>query len=235
MKNAILPTEGRQLKLIISVIENYIETAEPVGSKFLAYKKNIGWSEATIRNDFRVLEEAGLLVQPHTSAGRIPTMAGYRFYVDRIGAETISKKEQNSLEKAFKESDSYEIACKSLAKEAASITREAVIVAFTVDKIFYTGLSNIFEKPEFASSNMVINTSRMFDQCEECLDRFFGKVGQEPAIFIGPEHPFGAHLSVIGVGFGKENEGLFMIFGPMRMNYKKNLALVQKVKEIFNQ
>jgi transcriptional regulator of heat shock response len=235
MQTAISSIEGRQLKLVISVIENYIETAEPVGSRFLAYKKNIGWSEATIRNDFRVLEEAGLLIQPHTSAGRIPTMAGYRFYTDRIKAEKIKIKEQNILAKAFREADSYEIGCKSLAKEAALITREAVIMAFNPDKIFYTGLSNIFEKPEFASTNMVINTSRMFDQCEECLDRFFNKVSEEVKIYIGSEHPFGSHLSVVAARLNRKNNELFMVFGPMRMNYKKNLAIVEKIKEILNQ
>lgn len=74
----------RQQKVLWATIRSYIATAEPVGSKELAKKYNLGVSTATIRNDLATLEQGGLLFQPHTSAGRIPSNSGYRVYVDEL-------------------------------------------------------------------------------------------------------------------------------------------------------
>lgn len=226
--------ETRQQELLNLVVEKYIETAEPVGSKFLAYKEKIGWSEATVRNDLRALEEAGYLTHPHTSAGRIPTELGYRYYVDTFDAKKIkiSGKEASAIEKAFKNAGEYELSCKAAAKESSGIAREAVIIAFNLDKVYYTGFSNLFEKPEFINTDMVISTSRMFDQCEKCLGRFVGKVSADPKIFIGSEHPFGNYLSVVATQLGSSDEGMFIILGPTRMNYKRNLAIAGEVNKL---
>ena len=72
----------RQKKILQLVIDDYIETAEPVGSRTIARKYNLGISPATIRNEMSDLELLGFLEQPHTSAGRIPSAAAYRLYVD---------------------------------------------------------------------------------------------------------------------------------------------------------
>ena len=79
-----MPTADRRLEVLRAIIEDFISTNEPVGSKNLADRYNLGVSPATIRNDMAVLEEEGLIAQPHTSAGRIPTDAGYRLFVDRL-------------------------------------------------------------------------------------------------------------------------------------------------------
>ena len=79
-----MATEDRKLEVLRAIVEDFIATNEPVGSKALADRHNLGVSPATIRNDMAVLEEEGLIAQPHTSAGRIPTDAGYRLFVDRL-------------------------------------------------------------------------------------------------------------------------------------------------------
>ena len=76
--------EERKLEVLRVVIEDYIATEEPVGSKMIVDRYNLGVSSATVRNDMAVLEEDGLIVQPHTSAGRVPTDKGYRLFVDRL-------------------------------------------------------------------------------------------------------------------------------------------------------
>jgi len=76
--------EKRKQQLLGLVINTYIESAQPVGSKFLSDAGSLSVSAATIRNELRDLEEQGYLAQPHTSAGRIPTPKGYRYYVDEI-------------------------------------------------------------------------------------------------------------------------------------------------------
>ena len=74
----------RKINILKAIIKDYIDTAEPVGSRTIAKKYNLGVSSATIRNEMSDLEEMGLIIQPHASAGRIPSDKGYRYYVDSI-------------------------------------------------------------------------------------------------------------------------------------------------------
>jgi heat shock gene repressor HrcA len=77
-------TTDRRLEILRAIVDEYVETQVPVGSKVIADKRALGISPATIRNEMAVLEEEGLITQPHTSAGRIPTDAGYRLFVDKL-------------------------------------------------------------------------------------------------------------------------------------------------------
>src|SRR5689334_20891125 len=76
--------EERKLAVLRAIVEDYVATQEPVGSKTLVERHKLGVSPATVRNDMAALEDEGLIAQPHTSAGRIPTDKGYRFFVDRL-------------------------------------------------------------------------------------------------------------------------------------------------------
>src|ERR1700740_2671115 len=78
--------DERKLAVLRAIVEDYVTTTEPVGSKSLVDRHGLGVSPATIRNDMAVLEELGLIQQPHTSAGRIPTDKGYRLFVDRLSS-----------------------------------------------------------------------------------------------------------------------------------------------------
>ena len=84
----------RKLKILQAIVGDYIRSAEPVGSRTLSKKYDMGISAATIRNEMSDLEEMGYIQQPHTSAGRIPSDKGYRFYVDQI----MQEKEQEVTE-----------------------------------------------------------------------------------------------------------------------------------------
>src|SRR5690348_16099805 len=79
-----MSVEDRKLEVLRAIVEDFIVTNEPVGSKALVDRHNLGVSPATIRNDMAALEEDGLIAQPHTSAGRVPTDAGYRMFVDKL-------------------------------------------------------------------------------------------------------------------------------------------------------
>ena len=86
--------DARKLEILFAIIENYQETGEPVGSRTISKLERLNFSPATIRNEIADLEEMGLIVQPHTSAGRIPTDEGYRLYVDRMLADQAKKAEE---------------------------------------------------------------------------------------------------------------------------------------------
>jgi heat-inducible transcriptional repressor len=90
--------EDRKLEVLRAVVEDFISTNEPVGSKALAERHNLGVSPATIRNDMAVLEEEGYITQPHTSAGRVPTDKGYRLFVDRLASlKPLSAAERRAI------------------------------------------------------------------------------------------------------------------------------------------
>ena len=76
--------DDRKLDVLRAIVEDYVSTREPVGSKALVERHALGVSPATVRNDMAVLEEEGFIAQPHTSAGRVPTDKGYRLFVDRL-------------------------------------------------------------------------------------------------------------------------------------------------------
>ena len=89
---------AREKKILQHLINHYVQTADPVGSRVIAQKYRMGLSPATIRNTMQDLEELGLIQQPHTSAGRIPTDSGYRVFVDMLlQPEPLSKSEQDRI------------------------------------------------------------------------------------------------------------------------------------------
>ncbi len=226
--------ESRQAQLLNLVIEKYGATAEPVGSRFLVDSEELDYSEATVRNELRELEEQGYLTHPHTSAGRIPTLKGYQHYLKTINFSELKLPESEAkiLEKSFSVDDEYEQAHKNIAKTLVDLSNETVIVAFSSDFVYYTGLARLFQKPDFIDRELIANVSEVFDRCEEVIPRFFDEVSREPKFFLGSEHPFGEMLSVISMRFGKNGGSLIALLGPQRMDYKHNYELMSKAREL---
>src|ERR1700680_1198864 len=104
MKTPSGQLDERKAYILATVVYEYVATAEPVGSNTLTQKYNLGVSSATIRNEMAELEAGGYLVQPHTSAGRIPSDAGYRIYVDRLmRPEQLTKDDTRRIRDQFRE------------------------------------------------------------------------------------------------------------------------------------
>jgi heat-inducible transcriptional repressor len=104
VNDKLLELDKRKAFILATVVYEYINTAEPVGSVTLTQKYNLGVSSATIRNEMAELEAGGYLVQPHTSAGRVPSDAGYRTYVDRLMTpETLTKDDSRRIRDQFRE------------------------------------------------------------------------------------------------------------------------------------
>lgn len=93
-------SDDRRLEVLRAIVQDYVRTSEPVGSKALLERHQLGVSAATVRNDMAVLEEEGLITAPHTSAGRVPTDAGYRLFVDRLSAvKPLTRAERTAIER----------------------------------------------------------------------------------------------------------------------------------------
>ena len=123
--------DERKLKILAAIVDEYILTGEPVGSKTIANLPAINVSAATIRNDMAMLEQLGYLEQPHTSAGRIPTFNGYRLYIDKLmRTQALSEEERKQLDEMLDTSiPTEEALMQSATKALAELTQCAAVVA----------------------------------------------------------------------------------------------------------
>ena len=227
--------EKRKEKLLLSVIHEYIKKATPVASKMLAGRGGFKISSATLRNEMADLEEEGYLIQPHTSAGRIPTEAGFAFYLASLsGKESVlDNKEKKELERAARTAEFPE---KSLAKVLAELSEEAVILAFGKNDVYYTGLSNLFAKPEFHDQDLVYRIGAVVDHLDEIINEIFEETEEEIKILLGKKNPFSESCGAVVSKYRGKNKkvGLVAVLGPIRMDYGKNIALVREVKDLLN-
>ncbi|WP_298528448.1 heat-inducible transcriptional repressor HrcA [uncultured Ruminococcus sp.] len=122
--------DERKLKILAAVVDEYVRTGEPVGSKVISKLDNIKVSSATIRNDMAALEQMGYLEQPHTSAGRIPTFAGYRLYIDELMTlPDLPDEEKSRLDSLLGDKDTpEELLVQNAAAALTEITQCAAVV-----------------------------------------------------------------------------------------------------------
>lgn len=126
-----MTVEERKLEVLRAIVEDFIATNEPVGSKALADRHNLGVSPATIRNDMASLEEEGLIAQPHTSAGRIPTDAGYRLFVDRLTEiKPLSVAEKRAIQAFLDHSVDLDDVLHRAVRTLAQLTRNVAVVQY---------------------------------------------------------------------------------------------------------
>jgi heat-inducible transcriptional repressor len=123
--------EERKLEVLRAIVEDFISTNEPVGSKALVDRHNLGVSPATIRNDMAALEEEGLIAQPHTSAGRVPTDAGYRLFVDRLTElKPLSPAERRAIRTFLEEAVDLDDVLHRAVRTLAQLTRNVAVVQY---------------------------------------------------------------------------------------------------------
>lgn len=123
--------EERKLAVLRAIVEDYVATQEPVGSKTLVERHSLGVSPATVRNDMAVLEEEGLIAQPHTSAGRIPTDKGYRFFVDRLTKlKAMSQAEKRAIAGFLEGAHDLDDVVQRSVRLLAQLTQQVAIVQY---------------------------------------------------------------------------------------------------------
>jgi transcriptional regulator of heat shock response len=124
---------------------------------------------------------------------------------------------------------------KELAKTITDISKNAVLVGFGPENVYYTGLSNLFAQPEFRDYNLVRHMSQIIDHLDEVMNGIFDEVN-DLTIWVGKENPFGAGCSVVFYKYQSGDfVGIFGILGPTRMDYQKNIALVKNINNLFKE
>ena len=231
----------RQKEILNSIVEEYIRSAQSVSSKLLE-KKHKGFQvcPATIRNEMQKLTEAGFIFQPHTSAGRVPTDKGYRFFVDDLlEGETLNDRFDPEIEEwmgsDFK--DAFKL-MQSLTRNLASFSSNLALGYLADEKILWKeGWDRVFREPEFQERKTIADFFGLLNNFEKEMDDFEMDSGLR--IFIGKENPFpkAKEFSTIiaRCRFPKEEEGFLAIIGPKRMAYDKNINSLNHLAKILEE
>lgn len=222
----------RQIAILATIIEQYAEIAAPVGSVTLA--KLFGVSSATIRSEMARLEEMGLIMQPHTSSGRVPTDQGYRFYVN-----TLTEAQNNEIPKLDRSARAIDARVSTHGDRADRAIRSAVdsLVDLTQnlglatigDELYMSGIGNLFSQPEFMSGTHTQAVARLLDNLEPWLRE---AAPNEPLnVYIGAENPVGkasgASLIISRFRSPYSDRSYIGVLGPTRQSYGRVMRLVR--------
>ena len=230
--------EERKKKILQLIIRRYIITAEPVASRSIVQRYRLRVSSATIRNVMADLEEEGFLYQPHTSAGRVPTDKGYRFYVESLQSPMLSKREKRRIQKELKEElRKREQILERVSKLLSSFSHYTSLTLTPGGKIYLKGRSNLLLQPEFKDPH---TTSLIFNllEKEEALFSLLKNSFSEERInvLIGKENPYlelqECSLITSNYRIGKKNCGSLGIIGPKRMKYSQVIPLLDFASKI---
>jgi heat-inducible transcriptional repressor len=225
----------RQQQILRSVVEQYAEVASPVGSSLLA--KVFGVSSATIRAEMAELERLGYIMQPHTSAGRVPTDKGYRFYVNSLtedGGDGIpaERRAERALASRVQGSGLPDRAIRNAVDMLVELTHN-LGMATIGNQLYMSGLSNLFGQPEFVQAGQVQQVARLLDNLEPWLRE--AAPNQPLNVYIGRENPIGrtAGCSLIISRFQSpySNNSYIGVLGPTRQSYRDVMQLVSKAGE----
>jgi len=231
----------RQEIILGSIIREYVDFAMPVGSSLLAEKYYFDLSSATLRAEMMALEEDGYLYQPHTSAGRIPTDKGFRYFVDELMEEKqLGVREQKALQvEVLKLKAQNKMLARTTAKLLSSMSDSLAISGLIDSEDFYkSGTQKLLSKPEFGSLDSICKLAEVLDYLDENADDLFRKTeGKNKAeIFIGQENPirFADECSMVVSRYNLETgeEGLLAIIGPKRMKYSRNVSIINYFKKL---
>ncbi len=229
----------RQEKILSAVIKKYIQTAEPVGSKIIAEKHSFKLSTATIRNEMKELENLGYITHPHTSAGRIPTDKGYRFFVDTLMKErSLSVDEQRQLQtELLKTKAKYNRLARTTARALSHLSNNLVISGILdSDEIWEAGMPKLLKNPEFQDSEEIYNIAEALDLLDEHLEDICSKDKDKSVkVYIGKENPLNVEncsMVVSQIKYPSGQKGFIAIIGPKRMKYGKNVSLLKHITKL---
>lgn len=224
----------RQRQILAAIIEQHAEIAAPVGSVMLA--KLFGVSSATIRSEMARLEDMGMIEQPHTSAGRVPTDAGYRFYVNSLNEAHAHEPQPQLADRSARaiearvhtHSDRADRAIRSAVDSLVDLTQNLGIATIG-DELYMSGIGNLFSQPEFLQGDHVQSVARLLDNLEPWLRE--AKPNEPLNVYIGAENPIGkasgATLIISRFRSPYSDNSYIGVLGPTRQSYAKVMRLVR--------
>jgi heat-inducible transcriptional repressor len=215
----------RQQHILHAIVETYAQTAEPVGS--MALCKRFDTSSATIRAEMAALEAQGLIMQPHISAGRVPTDKGYRAYVNSLETPEHDTRHEQALARRVNSAGEVERAIKNAVESLAHVTSNLGLGTIGPN-LYLSGMAALFQHPEFYGGREAYEVARLLDSLEEWLAE---AAPNDPiSVYIGRENPIGrssgATLIISRFESPFSSRSYIGVLGPTRQNYSPVIGLV---------
>jgi len=232
---------ARQRQILKNIIEEYMNTAEPVGSETLEKKYSLGVSPATLRNEMVRLTDLGFLKKPHTSAGRAPTPIGLRLYVNELMKEQeLSVAEEVAVkEKIWDYRNEFEKLIREATRSLAARTKNLAIAATDQGDLYSAGTCHILEMPEFYDIDVTRNLLSLLDKAdyfEKLIEKFVDD--EDVHVLVGED--FGADMYA-SYGFvfrpfrSGDEHGVIGVLGPARLNYPYIIPTVRYYSDLIEE
>ena len=231
--------DQRQANLLASIIDQFIQTALPVGSKQLLLQCDLSLSGATIRNEMRALGDEGYLEQPHISAGRIPTAKGYRVYVkEHLNPSTQEKavrRKFDSLKEQYFRRKDQERAYEAVGLLSQMIPNVAFATVPHKPGVYFLGLAHALKQVEFLQNpGLACSVAEVLEErLSDVLDKI--QIDDKVRYYIGEEHllPQFQSCSMMVTEYRiRGNKGFIGILGHMRMDYAYNTVALEMVADL---
>ena len=231
--------DPRQSKLLAAIIDQFIQTAVPVGSKQLLVGGDFCVSGATIRNEMRVLGDEGYLEQPHISAGRVPTAKGYRLYVKEYlnpsGQEKIVQKKFLTLKEQYFRRKDQERAYEAVGLLSQMVPNIAFATVPHKPRVYFLGLANALKQVEFQQNPLL--ASNVVEVLEQRITDVLEKLTIDDKVryYIGDQDllPQFQSCAMMITGYSVRGEkGVIGILGQLRMDYAYNTVALELVADL---
>ena len=236
MENSTELTQ-RQAKILAAIVKENCDTCKAVGSRELAEKYDFGLSAPSIRNEMQVLEKQGYIKQPHTSAGRVPTDKGFRYFVNQLMHKvSLTLQEQEKLKKEMLK---LQLAHMEMGRRLAKLLSDhsnAASFAIFPEEVSTIGLSNILDNPALLPADAK-EIARFFDEIDQHAEKMIQEyTGKGPQAKIGKEIALSKNsdysMIVSGLELPSGQKGVIGVVGPKAMKYEKNLSLMEYISKL---
>ena len=223
------------------VVDHYIKNISPISSSYIAQEFTLDLSPATIRNILAELEEMGYLTHPHTSAGRVPTQNGYRYYVDHLMHEIQLLEEERAQIRAQYQKQVLELEqiLERTTDLISRLTHYTTLVSIDgLNQLYCKGTNYVVGYPEYQDIDKIQNILSALEEKERILEIINQSLEHRIEIYIGEELHYndisGCSLAISQFQTEKGPSGRIAVLGPTRMDYKKVVSTLQYVTEIMN-
>lgn len=232
----------RQAQILKSVVEEYIETATPIGSDVIEKKYNIGVSPATIRNEMVALVQKGYLRQPHTSAGRVPTPKALKLYISQMMQEkTLSVAEEVSAkEHVLSAKDNFDRLMREVTHALAQSTHSVAIATTENGNVWHAGYANILDIPEFYNIDVTSHVLALLDESAKIRELFFERITWvDPIEILFGEELGWPNFDSVGIVACKftspKGNGSLGVVGAARFDYPYVIPMVRYFGDLITQ
>lgn len=229
--------DSRKEAILEALVREYTQTGIPVGSLMLTRQYSLPFSPATVRAEMAELERLGYLSHPHTSAGRIPTEKGYRYYVDLLKGEQLLERQGALAHKKIQAAGGGLERRLDTASQILSDLTHHMGFAGTLDDLYSHGLGNLFSYPELLEPGRAPKAAEMIDNLSVLLRELPDEC--ETRVYIGSEVPVGksAGCSIVVSRFESPEGryGYLGIIGPTRMAYERGISAINEIKNMLEE